>query len=865
MAYYLGTSDGTWVEIDAFNFDLNSPASGDKGGVTQPGPAEFSPVRVQLSSDALQPEIIDRMLTGSFDNYFIRVTQNIVGGEQVIADLRLVDAVVTELGDTSEGGPGVALSYGQIALNIYDATDLNNRPFDWDVANNNTKASGIPAALPTFTAPNEGRPAKFVMAIDGVGGSSDVAGHAGWFDVSFFNFGFSNSVSFTGSSKTAGSPQSNGFSVEVSDQTSLTTLLAMAANGSLIDSIEIEGLSAADELMSEMRFGNLQVVQIAETTGNGYSVQFSYQQISVTQFDTKGGQTFNTYDFGTPNPEGGFTNSGDPLTSPVPGVANDTDAPVRYFLALGGVTGDSVQTGHQRWFDINDMDFGLAGGEGIIPQMTSVSVTLASDSQIGQLTQLMTNGKLLDRATVRGVDGNGNVVYTLDLGQVAVGSVTDFGGPGYEIDLNFKQIELTTNGLDSSNKLVTNPHFGWNFETNAPLTGLSSAAPGGKTPASIVAPEKFYMIVQGMNGGSTGVGHERWFELDGVSFNGFKDGATPDFSLVDVDLGSDAGLTAMLRASTLGTTLRGVRIEGVTEVGGIEKKVYSLALQDVVIGNVFDSDGGFSVGLDYQKFALRTFDAITGVQTSVGGWDRIADTSFNQSIDLKTSTGFAEAQANTFLFGMEGIAARSEIKGFEKFSRIDSYSFSVEQPSNEGVKQGASQIGRLELVFSGDVGLETFLAAATVANTFSGASLVGLQNKVFDSGLRQVFSLDLADILVTSVTDFAGAGFRVELDFAKYEIEQRRIDPVTGTLGSQNSFGWDDINDIITIVTNNPGGSGGQIPNASTFYMAIDGIKGDLTGAERGGWLKIGDMSFTGINDGDASSAGGVAAGEGSP
>ena len=135
------------------------------------------------------------------------------------------------------------------------------------------------------------------------------------------------------------------------------------------------------------------------------------------------------------------------------------------------------------------MNFAL-DASGVLPEMSNVGLRLSKDTEIADIMARLVDGKTFADATVRGIDGKGNVVYTLDMGDVAIESLIDEAAAALISNLDFHQVELETKGFDAFGALKANPSFGWDFDTNSALESLASAKPGSTTPGTSVTPRK---------------------------------------------------------------------------------------------------------------------------------------------------------------------------------------------------------------------------------------------------------------------------------------------------------------------------------------------------------------------------------------
>ena len=119
---------------------------------------------------------------------------------------------------------------------------------------------------------------------------------------------------------------------------------------------------------------------------------------------------------------------------------------------------------------------------------------------------------------------------------------------------------------------------------------LSLACPSrGCAPSP--EPATYFMLIDGLNGGSTDPSHKGWFEISSFDFDlanptNFGSGSggvgtgKPNFSLLNVALPQEAGLADVMALAATGGLVKGVRIEGFTG-GTTPAKVYELSLADV--------------------------------------------------------------------------------------------------------------------------------------------------------------------------------------------------------------------------------------------------------------------------------------------
>jgi type VI protein secretion system component Hcp len=258
----------------------------------------------------------------------------------------------------------------------------------------------------------------------------------------------------------------------------------------------------------------------------------------------------------------------------------------RYFLALNGVKGDSLNSTYKGWFEVAGFDFDLAnpanigsatGGAGA-GKLTFSPLTLTLDSNTGlaPLLALAATGAALNGATLVGVNDAGQQVYHLDLANVSVTNVEHhaeaFPEAGPTLTLDYGQIELETFTPDGTGGVVREGHFG---------STLPSADPGGSVAAS-PEPRDYFMLIDGLNGSSRNPQHQGWFDIRGVDLD-MEKLAAGDFASLTVTVSAGVELADVMTMAAFGSNLtghgpiRGVHIEGLT-VGGVRSatKVYDL-------------------------------------------------------------------------------------------------------------------------------------------------------------------------------------------------------------------------------------------------------------------------------------------------
>ena len=122
-------------------------------------------------------------------------------------------------------------------------------------------------------------------------------------------------------------------------------------------------------------------------------------------------------------------------------------------------------------------------------------------------------------ATLIGVKSDGQTVsYRLDLGTLLVTKVEDMAGGGLTVSLDFGQIKLWTFTQDNSGVISHANDFTWNVQKNSEdVSDMPSVRGAGIAPSP--EPATYFMLIDGLNGGSTDSQHKGWFEISSFDFD----------------------------------------------------------------------------------------------------------------------------------------------------------------------------------------------------------------------------------------------------------------------------------------------------------------------------------------------------------
>jgi len=204
-----------------------------------------------------------------------------------------------------------------------------------------------------------------------------------------------------------------------------------------------------------------------------------------------------------------------------------------YFLVINGIAGDYVDpskllTGAFQVSSFNLPTLSTAsvqpGGAGTgTAVFDPLRLTLTTESLAGLLAA-SASGTTIKNASLVGVTttagGKSAVTYSLNLGNVVISDVNDPNtAQGIGLTLDYGQIGLVTRMQNTSGQLVQTGSFGWNVTQNtATGPGISLTSAGSPSVAPTV-PTTYYLLIDGMDGGSVSKGHVGWFKVQDFSID----------------------------------------------------------------------------------------------------------------------------------------------------------------------------------------------------------------------------------------------------------------------------------------------------------------------------------------------------------
>ena len=884
MAFFLALSDiagsslskghENWFELSNFEFD----ASGKSG---------WGPLNLTLTFDTeAVAGAYDALLRGKvFEGASIEGTTSAAGGELVTYALNLAQISFQSVNLVS--GPShdtislqVTLLYQQLSLDtkvVGPTGDIaENKHFGVDLA------TGEDVTLPRIDPPAHIDPNKpvgslqwFMAAQNMDGGSTDV-GHQSWFEIAGLDLS-----ALAGAVSGTGKPILEPLVVELEGLAGLARFQSFASNGKSLGNLQLElaeaGNGTALQRISLAGVRVTSVEQAAGAQGINNQVSLSFDRIVISNFDTAGAlqnQTFFNVQTGS---SATFV---EPVAIPKNAGGIVPGNPDKFYVAIGGLSGNEQAQGHENWFALDGFDLdiasNLASGK---PNFDFLELNILDYSAFAQLMQLAASNGVVPGLTVHGVQVTGSgerVVMDLSLRNLMVKALAHGPDGSVRVSMSYEALEIENSRINPTTGQLASPEiFGFDLVSNSTTT-VSTTLPAGNAN-SLGEVGTYFVKIDGLRGASTVAGREGWFELTGYEFDMLNSALvnTPGvaagratFSPVELSFADDQGFIGLLSKMSAGAVIRGMIIDGasLTEQGIVTTFRMSLGgvrIADLANGETTNNSraDGFSASLFYNRIKVETFSDVPGALPLVSQWNLANNTANFGSLTVNLGTNTGRAGGGDFVFlALDGLRGSSLDENHRGWLNVLDVEFSATAPNASSSSSGKVAFDNLIVTLSGTTSLGELMEAMATGRVFSAATLEGL----IVSGLQKVkvHQSDFGSVKIMAVDivgTLDGPALKVQLAFGQFEITNWSIN-ANGTLTTPETFAWDTLNNVAI------GGVGSATPGVllpgslPPSFMLIDGVNGDSITTHHGGWIEIAGLQFSSSVDGTGKAVAGTVA-----
>ena len=301
----------------------------------------------------------------------------------------------------------------------------------------------------------------------------------------------------------------------------------------------------------------------------------------------------------------------------------------------------------------------------------------------------------------------------------------------------------------------------------------------------------YYLTIDGVNGGSTAVGHKGAFQITDFNFDisnlinigSESTGAgagKAKFTPLTIDLALTSGLTALLKDAITGKRIDSIELQGVTGTAGKLSTVYDLKLGDVFVTDIKDlSTGQDQLAFSYGEISLTTraqnANGSLGSPTTVS-WDLLTN---SQEVSIAspdvsgTPTG---GDAKTYYLTIDGVTGGSTVAGHKGAFQITDFNFDISNLINIGSTGGGAGASKpkftpLTVDLALTSGLTTLLKDAITGKHISSIELQGVTGTAGKQST--VYDLKLGDVVVSDIKDSSTGQDELTLTYGEFSLTTR--------------------------------------------------------------------------------------------
>lgn len=542
---------------------------------------------------------------------------------------------------------------------------------------------------------------------------------------------------------------------------------------------------------------------------------------------------------------------------------------MNYYLRIDGVYGNSQDSHHAGWFNIDSLSMGaFLDAANRTGDLAPVSFDTRSVELLPTLLAGLAAGSPLGAITLEVTTNTGQLLQQIRLDGVSVASMQftaiDGGGSSLRVSLDTRLLGLTEQGLDRTGESVPDAEFGWNSELNRAIDpGQVDLATGGSpAPDTMVGGASTFLLrIDGVAGFSLREGYVGWFEVAALDASVFGQASSlASWGPLTLDLALQTALAPLLDLLARGREIAAVEIHQIVGEGEL---VQEIRLNDVYVTNLHNQAVAEStlqtLELTFGQFGVRhTLAPKVGANeyTVDFAWDR--ETA--QALDFDALAQTTQTSSNIVLGGQgtdffirfDGLGGDSAQVGRAGWFHVLNWDLDAVLPTLMGPRglqadAKAMDIAPLSLALELGPALGSLLARATGDNVLGNVVIEGVQTM----GGRPIttMSLRLGDV---SLRDARLGGVdapdRLVLDFQRIGLVQTGLNQAGENAGS-TSFGWNfQTNTSISATSITLPSSASTAPGVGstvdTYYLLMDGLGGESLSEGHVGWFELSNLDL---------------------
>lgn len=522
--------------------------------------------------------------------------------------------------------------------------------------------------------------------------------------------------------------------------------------------------------------------------------------------------------------------------------------PIQYYLEASGVPGataiggfgDALQlTGFN--FQAEDVVSQTSGGGLYIsaPQLGVLQVDVSDLTGVTGFLSVIAGGHEPGAVALVGLD-NGAEVFRMDLSRTVVTDIEHGLQGGYTVSLAYDQIGQRTEDLSPTGVVGPSHAFAYDVATRQVITTFP-AEPTAHAAAGAVDPGHFFLLLPGINGGSTDRAHAGWFDISGLDVHALSQALSGPaagrlaFDPVSLTLRTPDGIAGILAQMGAGA-FAGARIEGMSPDG--HTVLYDLDLVHTTIaGASQDESGQTQLSLGFGAFKLTTvgLDAQGAARdTHTISWDTVNNDPTVVVPTLTPASGGTAIVPAHYVLEVNGQSGASTLPGFTG-------GFDVKAFHWDGAALAGQHAPSLEVTFADRTGIAEFLADLHAPTRPLTVSLVGTTSV----GSAELSRLNLGAATVQEVHETADGGYAVTFAAPEFGIESYESTGA-GAVSATTPFSYDEYSHRVGTTLPPSATISGHAAGAvqpTSFYLMLDGLGGGAPASAPGlaanGWFQL--------------------------
>ncbi|MGV3553151.1 type VI secretion system tube protein Hcp [Rhizobium sp.] len=737
--------------LGEFDFDIGPKGSKNANAMLN---ASF-----ELSS--MSDEVLRLATTGA--ELKVRVvgieTENPEGG--AIYDLRLGSAAFRDVRLSRDGMTNVKIDFTRYSLTTAES-DNSRETTGYDRLKDKALTAPLPPPVTVLDDYLADSNQAYYLVVNGMDGGVNAGPYLGAFALEHFEFGIKNNGSILDAR--AGVTSFRPLELTFQTGSDAQKLLDFMNKEKGPSSIQIlaDGAGGIARAL-DIRFSDLVLKEYSLNGANNNSMLLTFGAYTISNKDADGSIETTGWDreknkeLKSPLPE--------PMPDPTRAAAYGNI--VDFYMVIDGIDGGATAAGHENSFEIGGFDINLKND----PNARLGDLIVELDMRMGgvELTKLLAKDKTINSVQITGNDGDGTA-YDLRLNNV---TISRFQDNRYSDYLSFKFDSYSLSTPDENGVIRT-----ISYDLVTDKTGksvLAAARPADLDRFNVTTygeALKHFIVIEGLDGGVRGAGHDFAFELSDYSY---KVGKNTDRLTIQVTFEMGSGADELLAKLGKGELINRMEIFGdLDDNPGINP--YDLRMANVFISKIQLSPYGPDIlTLSVDKYSLSMRDELASggfSNAKTTGWDFGAGKLLTSALSSATGAsepGYAAPELKYFLY-LDDVDGGSRGDGHDGAFEIVEFDLGFSTAIKKGAA-GVAQVAPITIIFDAGQGADELMALLSQGKSIGAAQIFG---DSFGAG-DTFFDLRLSKVVIDEFSQETGSD-RISLTFNAFSLTTWRGD-----------------------------------------------------------------------------------------